>query len=83
MTEGLMGCYYHPQMNAIASLPLGTGRLVANYKEKFLSGQERDVAPRRVCIQRAALDDKYGNGPPPTGTISFHRGRSGCAVGFD
>lgn len=78
-----MDCYYRSLMNAIASLPQGTGRLVANYKEKFPSGQERDVAPRRVCIQQAVLDDKYGNGPPPTGTISFHRGRSSCAVGFD
>lgn len=72
----------------VASQPPETGRLVANHYKKFPSfpGWDRkvgQVALPWVCIQQAILGDKYGNGPFSTGTVSFRRGRSGCAVRFD
>lgn len=85
-----MGCYYRSQTNGSITTT-GNWSTCCKPKPKFPSfpgwdwkaGQEFQIAGLCVCIQQAILGDKYGNGPLSSGTISFQRGRSGCAVRFD
>lgn len=69
----------------VASQPLGTGGLVANHEKKEVSKLGKRVKNSKLLLSAfgAILGDKYGNGPLSSGTISFQRGRSGCAVRFD